>query len=277
MTRFLGERRGDRENRGGARRVVVRTGMHFSRVLFRRERIACFAVAEMIVVRADGDPRLRRCRHGTRGRQIRDDVVARSLLTQHLGVDVNRRVGNREPGRVRIRVVQRLLHILELLASAGEDPISHLTGDRRGDDAGSGECGVERHRRQLAGVRRPRTGDDDHGLRAVLARGHRLVAEIGIAREDTLGLPSPRINVRNIRPSPRSCWGGWQIGQVVLASLRGRQAAHQPGTPRLARLRADRQRLAHEADSQADCDQPYLPVVVLNPKSKIQNPKLRSD
>ena len=56
------------------------------------------------------------------------------------------------------------------------------------DDAGAGERGVERHRHELARVRRRRAGDDDHRLRAVLARGRRLVAEIGVARENPLRL-----------------------------------------------------------------------------------------
>ena len=52
------------------------------------------------------------------------------------------------------------------------------------ENPGPGDRGVERHRRQLAGVRRVRPRDDEDRLRAVLPRGHRLVAQVGIARQD---------------------------------------------------------------------------------------------
>ena len=42
----------------------------------------------------------------------------------------------------------------------------------------------KRHRDRLAGVRRVRAGDDEHRLRAALPRRHRLVAQVGVARED---------------------------------------------------------------------------------------------
>ena len=47
---------------------------------------------------------------------------------------------------------------------------------------------VERHRRQLAGVRRMRSRDNDHRLRAMLPRRHRLVAQVGVSREDAFRL-----------------------------------------------------------------------------------------
>ena len=66
--------------------------------------------------------------------------------------------------------------------------VARGAADARGDDAGAGERRVERHRDRLAGVRRSRAGDDQQRLRAPLPRRHRLVAQVGVARQDPLRL-----------------------------------------------------------------------------------------
>ena len=53
---------------------------------------------------------------------------------------------------------------------------------------GSCERGVERHRNDRAGIRGARSGDDEHRARPALARGHRLVAQVRVAREDPFRL-----------------------------------------------------------------------------------------
>ena len=147
-------------------------------------------MTEVVVVCADADPRLRQAR-AQGGWQVADDVVPRPLLADHVGVQCDCDVRHREPGRMRIRIVERRLCRLQRLGRVAECPehrVCNSAADAGGGDAGAGQRGVERHRDDLAGVRRIRTGDDEDRLRAVLPRRHRLVAQVRVASEDRLGL-----------------------------------------------------------------------------------------
>ena len=79
--------------------------------------------------------------------------------------------------------VELLLHLAQRLA-AGEQRVGDGAGDAGGRNAGSGNRRIERHRHELAGIRRARSGDDEQRPGAALPRGHGLVAEVGVARED---------------------------------------------------------------------------------------------
>ena len=97
--------------------------------------------------------------------------------------------GERETGDVRVPGVERLLRRLErLVGHRREKSLGDGAGDAGRDDARAGDRRVEGHGRELAGVRRARAGDDEDRLRAVLARGHRLVAQVRVAGENALGL-----------------------------------------------------------------------------------------
>ena len=138
---------------------------------------------------AERDPRLRgRRTRSARGRQVAGDVVAGPLLANDRRGDGDRCGGHVEPGRMRVARVEDALRLLERLAGAGEDRRARGAADARGDDPRAGERRVERHRHRLAGVRRSRTGDDQHRFRAPLPRRHRLVAQVGVARQDPLRL-----------------------------------------------------------------------------------------
>ena len=56
LARLLRQRRRDGENGGRSRRVVVRAEMNLAGVVLAGQRVARFAVAEVIVVRADARP-----------------------------------------------------------------------------------------------------------------------------------------------------------------------------------------------------------------------------
>ncbi len=167
-----------------ARRVVVRAVMNLAGVFLGRQRSAGRSVTEMIVVSADRDPRALHAGDRRRRGQIGQHVVAGLLLAKHLGVHRHREVGNGEPGHVRIAAVELLLHGLERLAGCREDRVGRFAGNAGGGDARPGNGRVEAHRHRVAGVRRTRTGDHQHRLGAALASGLRLVAQVGIARQD---------------------------------------------------------------------------------------------
>ena len=101
----------------------------------------------------------------------------------------DREIRQREAGGVRIRVVERLLRRLErLVGDGGEERIGDGPADAGRDDAGAGDRGVEAHRNGLARVRRSRSGDHQHRLRAALTRRERLVAKIRVPGENRLRL-----------------------------------------------------------------------------------------
>ncbi len=88
---FLRERVGDAQHGRRARGVVVGAAMHASGFLLRRERQAVGAGPEMVVVRAEGDPRLRTRRRRRRRGQIAADVAAGARLAHDRGVHRRRR------------------------------------------------------------------------------------------------------------------------------------------------------------------------------------------
>jgi hypothetical protein len=122
LARLLRERRRNREDGGRSRGVVVGTKMHLARFVLAGERVASLSVSQMIVVRAERDPRLGGRLHWCRGRQIGDDVVAGALLAFHLRVDLDGDAGQREAGRVGVGVVKRFL-------GAGERFVGHHRED----------------------------------------------------------------------------------------------------------------------------------------------------
>ena len=109
LPRLLRERVGDGQHRRGARRVVVGAEMDLAGFVLAGERVAGFAVAEVIVVRAERDPRLRDAGRRRRRRQVGDDVVAGLLLAHDSALTRARDVGKAKPADVRIAGVERLL------------------------------------------------------------------------------------------------------------------------------------------------------------------------
>ena len=167
-----------------ARGVVVRAVMDRARLFLARQRVAVSPTTKMIVVGAERHPRLVHARRRARRRQIRDDVPSGLRLALHGGANRDGRGRNREAGHVRVAGIEFLLHGLEIFAGGREDRAAGVTADARGDDARPGQGRVEAHGNGLAGVGRARAGDDEHGLGAALPRRHRLVAKVGIARQD---------------------------------------------------------------------------------------------
>ena len=187
---FLRERVGDAQHGRRAGRVVVGAAVHAPGLLLGRERHAVGAGPEMVVVRAERHPRLRTRRRGRRGRQIADDVAARPRFANDRRVHADLDAGQREARHVRVAGVERFLRLRQRLPrGAGcEQGRRDLVRDAERENAGARDRRVERHRRQFAGVRRVRPRDDEHRLRAVLPRGHRLVAQVGVARQDVARL-----------------------------------------------------------------------------------------
>jgi hypothetical protein len=162
--------------------------MNRVRLVLVGERIPRAAAAEVIVVRADRDPRLADSRHRRACGQVRHHVVAGLLLADDPGVDRDHQTGNREARDMRIAAVELLLHVLQILSGRRKDRSGRLAAEADRDDAGTGNRRVETHRHDAAGIRRPRTGHDNHALRAALPRRLRLVAKIGVARQDAARL-----------------------------------------------------------------------------------------
>src|SRR5262249_50216190 len=99
----------------------------------------------------------------------------------------DRHVGQCEAGDMRVAAVEVLLHVLQRRTTA-EECTSRHAADARGRYAGAGESRVEARDDRLTRVWRSWTGGDEQRSGAVLPRGERLVAEVRIARQDTLGL-----------------------------------------------------------------------------------------
>ena len=136
-------------------------------------------------MRADRQPWLAIRGGRRRGRQIRDHVVAGAGFPHHRRVHLRLDPGQREARHVRVPGVEGLLRVRERLVGRGrEQRVGFTARDADSADAGPGDCRVECHRRELAGVWRLRPRDDQHRLRAMLAGGHRLVAQVGVARQD---------------------------------------------------------------------------------------------
>ena len=76
--------------------------------------------------------------------------------------------------------VERGLQRLQIFAHRAENCGRGLVANAGRDDARAGKAGVKGERRELAGIRRVGSGDDQQRLRASLARHHRLIAEAGI-------------------------------------------------------------------------------------------------
>ncbi len=181
---LFAERLGNAQHGRAPRRVIVRAVMNLAGVFLGRQRSPGRSVTEMIVVGAHRDPRALNAGDRRRRGQIGQHVAAGLLLAQHLGVHRHGEVGNGKAGHVRIAAVELLLHGLERLARGREDRIRGFARDAGGGDARPGNGGVEAHRHRVAGVRRTRTRDHHHRLGATLASGLRLVAQVGIARQD---------------------------------------------------------------------------------------------
>ena len=163
--------------------------MYVSLFFFRGQRQPVVAQAKVVVVRADGNPRLGSARRRSGRGQIGGDVPPGTRLAHHVGVHPHLRPREREAGDVRVAGIERLLRVLQVLVGhGGEQLVRQIAGDAEREDARPGDRRVERHRNQLPGVRRARSGHDQHRLRAVLTGCHRLVSQIGIAGEDALGL-----------------------------------------------------------------------------------------
>ena len=159
--------------------------MNLPGVFLGRQCIAGFAVTEMIVVRPKHDPRLQPGTGRNGCGKVGHDVLSglRCPLNGGLDRDLQRR--NREPGGVRIAGVERLLRGFErLVGYGGENLTCHRAADACRDDPRSGERRIEAHGNRLAGIRRARTGHDEHRFGAALPGGHRLVTEIRVAREN---------------------------------------------------------------------------------------------
>jgi len=185
LARLGRQRGGNRQNRRRSRRIVVRAEMNLVDLVLRGEGVAGLAVAEVVEVRADGHPWLRQRRSAGRRRQVADHVVGRPLLALDVRTHGHVHVGDGESRHVRIAGVQGRLRAIEcLVRHACKDRVGGVGADAGGHDARTRERRVEAHGHGLAGVRRPRPRDDEHGLRAVLARGHRLVPQVGVARKN---------------------------------------------------------------------------------------------
>ena len=163
--------------------------MNLSGFFFTRKGIPVSAMAKVIVVRSQRQPRLlhprrRRCR-----RQHRDDVVAFLFLPLDCGVNGDGGIREREAGNVRVARVERLLHSFErLVRHRGEQDLCDVARDAHRHDSRSRDRRIEAHRNQLTSVRRPRTGDDQHAFGAVLTGRHGLVPQVRVAGEYGLRL-----------------------------------------------------------------------------------------
>ena len=80
-----------------------------------------------------------------------------------------------------IFLVERGLERFQIFAGALKERVRDVAGDARGHDSRIGHAGIERSGHELALVWRIRSGDEQHRLRAMLARQHRLVAQPGVA------------------------------------------------------------------------------------------------
>ena len=158
--------------------------MNLAGVFLGRQRSSGRSVTEMIVVSAHRHPWPLDARDRRRRGQIGQHVAAGLLLSKHLGVHGHGEVGNGKAGHVRIATVELLLHAFERLAGGREDCVRRFARNAGRGDARPGNGGVEAHRHGVAGVRRTRTRDHHHRLGATLASRLRLVAQVGIARED---------------------------------------------------------------------------------------------
>ena len=142
------------------------------------------AAAEVIVVGAQRDPGLGQGDPGG-GRQVPRHVEALLLLAHDRGLHRDGHSGQGEAGGVRIARVEGLLDVVERpVLHAGEERPGGIARDAGSDDARAGQRGVEAHRDGLAGVRRSRPGDHEQRPGAALPGLHRLVAQVGVARQD---------------------------------------------------------------------------------------------
>ncbi len=143
------------------------------------------AVAQVIEMRSEDDIQRRVGRGGVpRRREEPDDVVGGPALARHAHVECDLHPRDRKAGHVRIPAVELLLDRLEaLVRHAREDPVGHGTSHARREDARAPECRIERHRDDLARVRRPGACDHEQALRSPLARRERLVAQAGLPGE----------------------------------------------------------------------------------------------
>ena len=175
---FLRERSRQFQDRGRAGRVVVGARMNFSFLAFPLHR-AGLAETEVIVMRADHD--VLGPLRWTGGREHSDDVAVVLLDVLHRGRDVGRDVRKSEAAfRMGILLVEPGLERFQIFARALKERVRHVAGDARGHDSRIGHAGIKRGGHELAFIWGVRSGDEQHGLRAMLARQHRLVTQPGV-------------------------------------------------------------------------------------------------
>ena len=117
----------------------------------------------------------------TGGRKQRDNVAVVLLDVLHGGRDVGRDVRKSEAAfRMGILLVEPGLERLQIFARSLKERVRHVAGDARGDDSRIGHAGIKRGGHELAFIWGIRSGDEQHGLRAVLTRQHRLVTQPGV-------------------------------------------------------------------------------------------------
>ena len=138
-------------------------------------------MAQVVVVRAQHQVRLVYGRIPGR-RQVAQHVVPGRLRAVELRFDGGRQ-RQVETGDVGIGGVQRRLDLHEGPVGTFEDGLRHSAVHRGRHDARVGHRRVERERHQVAGIGRARARDHDQSGGAPLARGQRLVAQAGIARQ----------------------------------------------------------------------------------------------
>ena len=154
MPLLLAKRGGQRDHRRYAGGIVIRPVVHAPDLILPRERAAVIAVAEMIVVRANGNPGLVDPRRRTVRRQVAHNVPVGLLLALDDGAERHRDPRDVEAGHVRIGIVERLLGLLEGLPfQRAEDRVRHPAADAGGHDARPRQRGVEAHRHHVAGIR----------------------------------------------------------------------------------------------------------------------------
>ena len=175
---FLRERSRQFQDCGRAGRIIVGARMNLSFLAFPLHR-AGLAETEVIVMRADHDvlgPLL-----WTRRREHSDDIAVFLLDVFHRSPDVDRDIRKREAAfRMGILLVESGLERFQIFARAQKERVRHVAGDARRDDSRIGHAGIKRGRHELAFIWGIRSGDEQHRLRAMLARQHRLVSQPGV-------------------------------------------------------------------------------------------------
>ena len=182
---LLRECRGDLQQQGTARGVVIGAGVDALFLPGTREGIRLYPTPQMVVVGAGENPFARG--PGPR-RNGRHHVAVGALAMDDSRFEANLGSRQHEASRgVRVFLVQFGLCLLERFARGRQQCVSHLHTHRVRKNPGSAQRVVGGQPHQFARLWGGRPGHHKNGLRPALPRQHRLVPQARIAVE--LGAP----------------------------------------------------------------------------------------